>query len=306
MAGGRRHPLLAQAGARFGALALALAFVLSPALAFAQNYGDGNYGGNKYGVYDAPSTSGGGGGSPGSISIPISGSGAMNPLPGAPSTTGTSTAPSSTSSAPPANGGATGASSSSNVTLSRTLTLGDKGSDVQALQEYLKSVGYLSIDATTDFFGSLTSAAVQKYQCDKGIICSGTPDTTGWGSVGPLTLAALAGASVAAGGNAGTGATAPDASGSTSSSSTPSSGSSFSLARVLYRGLNGTDVSAAQSILARVGYLAADSVTGYFGTLTWNAVMKFQCDKDIVCSGDEVLTGWGTIGPKTAAILNSL
>src|SRR5581483_6471175 len=41
-----------------------------------------------------------------------------------------------------------------------------------------------------------------------------------------------------------------------------------------------------------------DYVTGYFGRLTRDNVRKFQCEKGIICSGDEE-DGYGVVGPKT-------
>jgi len=316
MAGGPRHRLLPQTLTHLGtrvALLVGLSVVAFPTLAFAQAYGDGNYSAGQYGapiIYGEssggqPSSSSGGGG--GSISVPVT-------TPSSPSSTGTTggsstTTPVATSTPTTATSTPTSPGAPSSVVsapiLSRTLSLGDEGSDVQALQQYLKSVGYLSVDQTTAYFGALTSAAVQKYQCDRGIVCRGTPDTTGWGSVGPLTLAAFAGASIGTSPGAGTGTTTPQAP-QTPPVQTESSPSSFSFTRILYRGMSGDDVSAAQSILVRLGYLAADLTTGYFGQLTWKAVMQLQCDKSVVCSGDESATGWGIIGPKTAEILDSL
>lgn len=40
-------------------------------------------------------------------------------------------------------------------------------------------------------FGPLTEAAVQRYQCANGLVCSGTPTTTGYGRLGPKTRASL-------------------------------------------------------------------------------------------------------------------
>lgn len=40
-------------------------------------------------------------------------------------------------------------------------------------------------------YGPATRAAVERYQCAKGIICYGTPETTGYGQLGPSTRAAL-------------------------------------------------------------------------------------------------------------------
>ena len=47
-------------------------------------------------------------------------------------------------------------------------------------------------------------------------------------------------------------------------------------------------------------------ITGYFGHLTREAVQRFQCKHNIICSGDEKTTGYGIVGPKTIAKLNGL
>ncbi|MBU3925895.1 peptidoglycan-binding protein, partial [Patescibacteria group bacterium] len=39
----------------------------------------------------------------------------------------------------------------------------------------------------TGYFGPLTETAVKKFQCNHGIVCSGAPETTGYGVVGPVT-----------------------------------------------------------------------------------------------------------------------
>lgn len=74
---------------------------------------------------------------------------------------------------------------------SRTLTIGLSGSDVSALQRTLIAKEYLSSGNATGYFGPLTLAAVKKFQCDSGVVCSGAS----WGVAGPRTQAALAGIS---------------------------------------------------------------------------------------------------------------
>lgn len=84
--------------------------------------------------------------------------------------------------------------------LQRTLSFGDSGSDVAALQQYLIENGHLEAGNATGFFGMLTQSGLQKFQCEKGIICSGEPATTGWGVAGPQTRAAIRDACAASGG----------------------------------------------------------------------------------------------------------
>ena len=80
----------------------------------------------------------------------------------------------------------------------------------------------------------------------------------------------------------------------------PSVGGSFDT--TLYYGLRNPEVSALQSLLIAQGYLSS-SATGFFGTLTLQALQKFQCDKGVACSG---APGWGIVGPKTRTVLNGL
>lgn len=84
---------------------------------------------------------------------------------------------------------ATSASQSSCVTLSYNLyagqTDGSTGGQVTQLQTYL------GISPTTGYFGPLTEEAVQNWQSAKGIVTSGSPDTTGYGFVGPQTRSAM-------------------------------------------------------------------------------------------------------------------
>ncbi|MEK9179836.1 MAG: glycosyl hydrolase family 18 protein [Patescibacteria group bacterium] len=72
--------------------------------------------------------------------------------------------------------------------------------------------------------------------------------------------------------------------------------------RSLSFGLSGSDVVALQNDLIDQGYLVKGYNTGYFGALTEAAVQKFQCDKNIVCSGGKA-EGYGVYGPKTRAAL---
>ena len=60
-----------------------------------------------------------------------------------------------------------------------------------------------------------------------------------------------------------------------------------------------------QTFLIQQGHLAPTNNTGYYGTLTQKAVEKYQCARSLVCSGTEVSTGYGVVGPKTRTSLNT-
>lgn len=92
----------------------------------------------------------------------------------------------------------------SSYTFTRNLTVGSKGADVTALQNFLIARGYLSASAT-GYFGALTKAAVAKWQAAAGIspaagyfgsisraamqsaMSAGTGTGTGGGVVPPTT-----------------------------------------------------------------------------------------------------------------------
>ena len=70
----------------------------------------------------------------------------------------------------------------------------------------------------------------------------------------------------------------------------------------LAKGDSGTGVTTLQQNLITLKYLAPGNAIGYFGAKTQTALKKFQCDKDILCSGTEE-DGYGVAGPKTLAAI---
>jgi len=78
------------------------------------------------------------------------------------------------------------------ATLTRSLDVGMSGSDVSALQTYLATDASLYPSGlVTGYFGQLTANAIQIFQSRNGIVSQGTPASTGYGRVGPVTLAAI-------------------------------------------------------------------------------------------------------------------
>jgi PKD repeat protein/outer membrane murein-binding lipoprotein Lpp len=76
--------------------------------------------------------------------------------------------------------------------LYRTLSRGSRGGDVASLQQFLIVQGLLSSDSATGFFGSMTEAAVQRWQAQNSIVMYGDASTTGYGVVGARTRVAIA------------------------------------------------------------------------------------------------------------------
>lgn len=81
-------------------------------------------------------------------------------------------------------------SNSSCLKISTDLFVGSAGAVVTSLQNFLKSKGHFT-ETATGYYGSLTQAAVEKFQKAEGIVANGTPDTTGLGKVGPATRSAI-------------------------------------------------------------------------------------------------------------------
>ncbi|MDD2657859.1 MAG: fibronectin type III domain-containing protein [Candidatus Pacebacteria bacterium] len=78
------------------------------------------------------------------------------------------------------------------ATIDTQLDFGSRGQEVTDLQTYLSTnINWYPSQLVTGYFGSLTQGGVQKFQTSEGIVSSGSPATTGYGRVGPTTMAHL-------------------------------------------------------------------------------------------------------------------
>jgi len=84
------------------------------------------------------------------------------------------------------------------IKLTKQLDFGVTDPEVLELQKFLNAQGFTvstfgagSAGNETSYFGSATQAALQKYQAAKGIVSSGDATTTGYGRLGPQTLASI-------------------------------------------------------------------------------------------------------------------
>ena len=78
------------------------------------------------------------------------------------------------------------------VTITKTLKMGMENKEVKQLQEMLAKDSEIYPEGkNTGYFGSLTRKAVQRFQKKYGIVSSGNENTTGYGLVGPKTLAKI-------------------------------------------------------------------------------------------------------------------
>ena len=131
----------------------------------------------------------------------------------------------------------------------RILRRGMAGPDVVALQDFLNEQGYYIYYGPTGAgkgrFGSRTEAQVRKFQTDKQLAVDGV--------AGPQTMSALRGDEVA-------------------------------IARILSRGMSGSDVAEVQDLLNERGYAIEYAVDrsrrGYFDLRTETALLRYQQAKD--------------------------
>lgn len=164
--------------------------------------------------------------------------------------------------------------------IKRGLGLGSEGEDVKALQQALASMSDVYPGGkVTGYYGSLTQAAVAKFQLKYGLVSSASD--AGYGYVGPKTRAKLQ--EVFGGGVVGT----------------PQVSASSPFTREIGLGATGDDVTQLQAYLAADKSLYPEGkVTGYYGSLTVTAVKRFQAKYGI--------TQLGRVGPMTLAKLNEL
>ncbi|HOQ00619.1 MAG TPA: peptidoglycan-binding protein [Acetivibrio clariflavus] len=132
---------------------------------------------------------------------------------------------------------------SNTLAASRVLKEGMSGNDVTSLQSNLRTLGYLQVNPT-GCYGSLTKSAVQKLQQNNGLESDGI--------AGSKTLALIE---------------------KLLSEKTASRGTSSTGA--LKEGMSGSRVTQLQNDLKKLGYFNVNP-TGYYGSLTKEAVKKFQ------------------------------
>jgi len=185
------------------------------------------------------------------------------------------------------------AESASSYTFIRDLDVGSTSNDVMELQKFLNANGYTlastgagSPGNETSYFGPATRSALAKYQAANDI-------SPAVGYFGPLTRASV---------NATGGTT------STGSTSSPQVGGSAVFTSGLAVGDDNADVMRLQQLLnsnsetrvAASGVGSAGNETTYFGSLTEQAVQKFQVKYGVAGPGEP---GYGYVGPATRAKL---
>jgi len=180
-------------------------------------------------------------------------------------------------------------------TFTKNLNLGSKDNQVKALQQFLNQNGYKLADSSwgspgneTDYFGSLTSVALTKFQEANKDKATGIINEKGF--LGPITRQYI------------------NSFVSPVTAATPQqtqNTTSVIFTTPLYIGLQSADVRRLQTLLATKPEIYPEGlITGYFGPLTQKAVKNFQLNYGVVASGSD--PGFGYVGPMTRAKLQEV
>jgi peptidoglycan DL-endopeptidase LytE len=143
-----------------------------------------------------------------------------------------------------------------NNTASSVLKLGAKGAEVSQLQLQLKALGYFTYPTITDYYGTITSDAVKKFQKQYGLAVTGTADS--------VTLAKIREAV---------------------EQKEKSQASQPKETIYLTIGSMGEQVKQVQTKLKQLGYFTYPNITGYYGSITADAVKQFQKSVQLSATG---------------------
>ncbi|RJQ32488.1 hypothetical protein C4572_01120 [Candidatus Parcubacteria bacterium] len=174
------------------------------------------------------------------------------------------------------------------ITITKILKMGMENDEVKQLQELLaKDPEVYPEGKATGYFGQLTRKAVQNFQKKHGIASSGSENTTGYGLVGPKTLAKIKEV-------LGSSMTSVSTQTETTKTVSTPGGVTVTLTKLLKQGMEGEEVKSLQELLAKDPEIYPEGkVTGHYGALTRKAVQRFQAKYGI----DAV----GYVGPATRA-----
>ncbi|WP_044736047.1 peptidoglycan-binding protein [Geobacillus kaustophilus] len=137
-----------------------------------------------------------------------------------------------------------------------TLKIGSCGSQVSQLQTNLKLLGYFTYPTITGYYGTITADAVRRFQKDNGLPATGSADEVTFTRIADATKKK----------------TTPPAEGNRP-------------AIHLTIGARGEEVERVQAKLKQLGYFTYPMITGYYGTITADAVRRFQKDAKLQVTG---------------------
>ncbi|WP_245934738.1 C40 family peptidase [Paranoxybacillus vitaminiphilus] len=139
---------------------------------------------------------------------------------------------------------------------SPVLKLGTRGKEVSQLQLHLKTLGYFQYPTITDYYGSATSDAVRKFQKENGLKVTGIADS--------ITLAKIRQAIEQK---------------EKSQAAAPKRDVYLAIGSI------GEQVKQVQMKLKQLGYFTYPTITGYYGSVTAEAVKQFQKSVQLPATG---------------------
>lgn len=211
------------------------------------------------------------------------------------------------------------------VVFTQPLRSGATGGQVSILQDLLKDAGFLSTSFTKGTFDSATEQAVKTFQRQNGIASSGTPNTTGYGALGPRTRAAFTEFARTFNGNSGsnpigTGSSVAPITETQTTAPAPVTGGGIVMSKIpkftrpLIVGSSGQDVKNLQIFLNYSGYPIASAGVGsrgkettFFGPATRRALIRYQeVNRSEILTPAGLKNGTGYFGPSTIRKVNKV
>ncbi|WP_416729666.1 peptidoglycan-binding protein [Fictibacillus sp. JL2B1089] len=155
----------------------------------------------------------------------------------------------------------------SSSTTSKVLKLNTTGPEVKKLQTDLKTLGFFTFYKTTDFYGTITTEAVRKFQINQKLTATGTADQVTLNQIQKLIATKKKPVSQ------------PKPS---VSKPTPPSKETV----LMKFGSTGTQVMQLQTRLKKLGYFKYHMITDYYGTVTEESVERFQKANSLPVTGE--------------------
>lgn len=150
---------------------------------------------------------------------------------------------------------------------SKVLKLYSTGKEVKKLQEDLKFLGYFTYYKTTDYYGTITTEAVRKFQISQKLKATGVADAATLQRIQQKVNAKKKPAPTKP---------APKPAVKPSVKPSPAPKPSPSHETTLKFGMRSSEVMKLQARLKDLGFFTYPMVTDYFGTVTEESVEKFQ------------------------------
>lgn len=152
----------------------------------------------------------------------------------------------------------------------KVLKLNSTGKEVKLLQEDLKLLGFFTFYKTTEFYGTITTEAVRKFQISQKLKVTGVADATTIDRIKKQTEIKK-------------NPTTPAPPQTTPSPSAPVPSPTDTIQ--LKFGSKGPEVIQLQTRLKNLGYFKYSMITDYFGTITEESVEKFQRANGLAVTG---------------------